>query len=603
MQRLLTAVRAVAAPHTLPLGQIRSASRYGCVRPAGSFLCESRQTGRNPRTEVYRLRKARITCAETLRKQPFVSAACGRLATADDGGVLMLRNPNSEPSCPENLPENGWGEQAVPDGLGSPSLTGATGSEPTRNVYSGRRMLKGAAARAGSDADRGNAYARSTGSAAQSRRSSEKDIEAILAEVAAKRSGQTREMPGNTRSYAESSVSADRHPSVDRGAERPHQRKPAQSDTGTARRRADGKRPAAQGGKRKKKKNPNSVGEVLKSYFIPWSGDSVSEAMRKIVFTSALCVVGACTFLISNYYIDLYQAKKAYQAMQADYEEARKRRGFQDDGVTNEAQVGGVIEYLDYNYVADRFLSQNPDLVGYICIPNTLVSYPVVQKKSLDPNINTNDYYLYRTFHQESSKSGCIFMDFRCHFDEVVDHRRVVENSGNLLIYGHNMNNQTMFGSLRNYVNNPGYYMEHPIVELDSIYNSYKYKIFAVFIVDGDDYTSKYAFNVWNTLEFEGEDEFYDFVNNAKKRTMINTSVDVKYGDPLLTLYTCHGLVKNAKLLLLCRQVRAGEDPMEGTQDATLNDNVMYPQAYYDYGHPEDFDPSKFVPYGPEKAE
>ena len=518
---------------------------------------------------------------------------------ADDGGVLMLRNSNSEPSCPENLPETGWGEQAVPDETSSPFMTGATGSEPTRNAYSGRRMLKGAAARAGADAERGNAAAERYGSAAQSGGSSDDDIEAILAEVAAKRRGQTAEMPGANRSYAGSNAAASRHPSAKQRADRSGKRQPARSNTGTKRQGVSGGKSAAQSGKRKKKRNSYTFVDVLK-IFIPWRGDSRYEAVRKIVFTSALAVVGACTFLISNYYIDLYQAKKAYQAMQEDYEEARKRRGFQDDGTTDETEVGGMIEYLDYNYVADRFLSQNPDLVGYICIPDTLVSYPVVQKKSLDPNINMNDYYLYRTFHQESSKSGCIFMDYRCHFDEVVDHRRVVDNSGNLLIYGHNMNNQTMFGSLRNYVNSPYYYMEHPVVELDSIYNSYKYKIFAIFIVDGDDYESKYAFNCWNKLDFTDEDDFYNFVNDAKKRTMINTNVDVKYGDPLLTLYTCNGLVKNAKLILLCRQVRAGEDPLEGTQDATLNDNVMYPQAYYDYGHPEDFDPSKFVPYGPD---
>lgn len=512
----------------------------------------------------------------------------------------MLRNTNSEPSCPENLPDTGWGEQAVPDGTGSPSLTGATGPEPTRNAYSGRRMLKGAAARAGSDAARASAGVLHGGTGAQSRASSDDDIEAILAEVSAKRRGRTQEMPDAKFSDARSNVSAGRQPSARRNADRTAKRQPARSNTGTVRQGAPGKKSAVQSGKRKKKRKSNGIGSVLKGYFIPWRGDSISEAMRKVVFTSALAVVGACTFLIGDYYIDLYQAKKDYQAMQADYEEARKRRGFQDDGKSDETQVGGMIEYLDYNYVADRFLSQNPDLVGYICIPDTLVSYPVVQKKSLDPNVNMNDYYLYRTFHQESSKSGCIFMDYRCHFDEVVDHRRVVDNSGNLLIYGHNMNNQTMFGSLRNYVNSPYYYMEHPVVELDSIYNSYKYKIFAIFIVDGDDYESKYAFNCWNKLDFTDEDDFYNFVNDAKKRTMINTNVDVKYGDPLLTLYTCNGLVKNAKLILLCRQVRAGEDPLEGTQDATLNDNVMYPQAYYDYGHPEDFDPSKFVPYGPD---
>ena len=157
-----------------------------------------------------------------------------------------------------------------------------------------------------------------------------------------------------------------------------------------------------------------------------------------------------------------------------------------------------------------------------------------------------------------------------------------------------------MFGSLRDYINNPSFYSEHPVVEYSSLYKDYKFKIFAIFIVDGMDFTSQYAFDCWNTLNFEDEDDFYRYVNEAKKRTLINTDVDVKYGDQLLSLYTCTGLVANAKLILMCREMRVGEDPKEGTENATLNTNVLYPTAYYNGGRPVNYDPKKFVPYGPE---
>ena len=45
--------------------------------------------------------------------------------------------------------------------------------------------------------------------------------------------------------------------------------------------------------------------------------------------------------------------------------------------------------------------------------------------------------------------------------------------------------------------------------------------------------------------------------------------------------------------------VRPGEDLLEGTQDAVLNDNILYPAAYYNAGRPKNYDESKFVPYGP----
>ena len=529
--------------------------------------------------------------------------------------AFIMQRPTQDPNCPENTAGTGWGELADPADSSVPRPETAAsgtraGSGTNRRAYGQHVMLKGAAGRADTDADRVRTGAQ-RGRIGAGAESADHDIDAILADVAAKRSsaqaGSAAHVKSSSASRTSNGAAAKRRVSganADRtgATDAPRKRRPAGAKTGSA----QGSRTAGgakrQSGKLKKKKKSYGFVDVLK-LFVPWRGDSGAEAARKIVFSSALVVVGVCTFLISNYYLDLYQAKKEYQAMQEEVEAARARRGFQETATEQEDGEGGVIEYLDYNYVGEKFLPQNPDLVGYIRIPDTLVSYPVAQKRSSDPNENMNDYYLYRTFHQEHSNSGCIFMDFRCNFDVVADHRRVYENSDNLLIYGHNMNNQTMFGSLRNYVNNPSYYMQHPIVELDSCYNSYDYKIFAVFIVDGEDYESKYAFNVWNVIDFANEDEFYDYVNNAKKRTMICNDVDVKYGDPLLTLYTCNGLVKNAKLIITARLMRAGEDRLEGTQDATLNDNVMYPQAYYNYGHPENFDESRFVPYGPDDSE
>jgi sortase B len=406
-----------------------------------------------------------------------------------------------------------------------------------------------------------------------------------------------QEAPAVTRVTREEDV---RRPQRPKAPERPPERRKPAPQTVTQAKAVPKGNPEQKNANRKKKRNHYSFTEVLKT-FIPWKGDSGFEAVRKIVFSTALVVVGVCTFLISNYYIDRYKAKKEYEDIQARILDARANRHFSNSEMKEDPVTGEMFEWLDYNDYANRLLPINPDMVGYVTVPGTEVSYPVVQKRSLpDPNLNPNDYYLYRTFKQESSKSGCIFMDYRNHFDEVVDHRRVVDNSGNVFIYGHNMNNRTMFGSLRDYINNPSFYSAHPIVEYSSLYKDYRFKIFAIFIVDGEDFTSEYAFDAWNTLDFEDEEHFYHYVNEAKKRTLINTDVDVKYGEQLLSLYTCTGLVANAKLILMCRELRAGEDLYEGTENATLNTNVLYPWAYYKYGRPVNYDPKKFVPYGPE---
>lgn len=506
------------------------------------------------------------------------------------------QNPYNEPSCSDGtVPETDSPRKAD---------VGRNGSQRT---YSSRKMLKGAAGHAETSADDVIADVLRETEMRQNR--GRDDISAILDEVEQKRhsrehsepdvaySSPKQEAPAVRRSPREEA----RRPQTERmpkaAASPTGRRTPVTHTAAQAKAASDAKQPQKNENGKKKQKHYSFVDSM--KFFIPWKGDSAFEAMRKVVFSTAVVVVGVCTFLISNYYIDRYKAKKMYAEIQAEIEDVRANRHFNAE-IKEDPETGEMFEWLEYNDYAKRLLPINPDMVGYISVPGTEVSYPVVQKKSSDPSVDTNDYYLYRTFKQESSKSGCIFMDYRNRFDEVVDHRRIVDNSGNVFIYGHNMNNRTMFGSLRDYINNPSFYSAHPIVEYSSLYKDYKFKIFALFIVDGEDLTSEYAFDCWNTLNFEDEDAFYDYVNEAKKRTMINTDVDVKYGDQLLSLYTCNGLVANAKLILMCREVRAGEDLYEGTENATLNDNVLYPGAYYKYGRPVNYDPKKFVPYGPE---
>ena len=493
--------------------------------------------------------------------------------------------------------------QTVPEN-GSPRRADA-GSNGTQRTYGKRRMLKGAAGRAADSAENGMTNVQS--GTAQRQNRDPGSITAILDEVEIMHQNKDADAPNAEYSSGRQDASERRNISREEDFRRsrdPMARPQRNEEPEYAAQTVKQTKaiPDAQmqqkNADRKKKRKHYSFADSIR-FFVPWKGDSAFEAARKIIFTTAIVVVGICTFLISNYYIDRYKAKKMYAEIQAQIDDVRKNRHISDIEIAEDPFTGEAFEWLEYNDYARRLLPINPDMVGYVSVPGTEVSYPVVQKKT-SPEGNPNDYYLYRTFKQESSKSGCIFMDFRNRFDEVVDHRRVIENDGNVFIYGHNMNNRTMFGSLRDYINNPSFYSAHPVVEYSSLYKDYRFKIFAVFIVDGTDFTSEYAFDCWNTLNFSDEEDFYKYVNEAKKRTLINTDVDVKYGDQLLSLYTCTGLVQNAKLILMCREMRVGEDPKEGTENATLNTNVLYPTAYYKSGRPVNYDPKKFVPYGPE---
>lgn len=92
--------------------------------------------------------------------------------------------------------------------------------------------------------------------------------------------------------------------------------------------------------------------------------------------------------------------------------------------------------------------AQNSDCIGWPSIPDTVVDYPVMHTPE------NPQKYLRRDFHGEYSQSGTPFPDSRCGMD-----------SNNLIIYGHNMRNDTMFGSLPKYMEQD-YRQAHPIIEL-----------------------------------------------------------------------------------------------------------------------------------------
>ena len=116
---------------------------------------------------------------------------------------------------------------------------------------------------------------------------------------------------------------------------------------------------------------------------------------------------------------------------------------------------------IDYDYL----LSINPDTVGYLIVENTSISYPVVKT-------NNNDYYLNHSFDKSNNVAGWIFMDYRNKSDD-----------NNIIIYGHNMKDGSMFGKLKILKNNNDHYI--------SYYDNnvkYRYKVFSIYEVEAEDY-------------------------------------------------------------------------------------------------------------------
>lgn len=336
--------------------------------------------------------------------------------------------------------------------------------------------------------------------------------------------------------------------------------------------------------KKKKSKKKKTLKQSLRELF-PEKGDSKGECIRKIVFLVSCAAIIVCGSIVGEYYIGNWLTQRAYEEVLVDYPEPVITK----PAVTAPTEPEILLTPMPE---AQKLLDINSEVAGVIDIPGTNVNYPVMQSGDLEK-------YLNLTIMGKEARAGSLFLDYRNNFDRVADGRLVAENSDVQVIYGHNMANGMMFGDLKNYKNYDYYYGEHPVINLNSNYFCYTYKIFAFFILDAKDKTDT-AFDCWNKFDFDSEEDFFNYVNEAKRRTLRTNDVDMKYGDKLLVLSTCNTIFGQdgpGRLIVMARLVRDGEDPYEGTQNSQANPNIKWPSLYYDYNSNEKYDPEAFVPY------
>ena len=178
---------------------------------------------------------------------------------------------------------------------------------------------------------------------------------------------------------------------------------------------------------------------------------------------------------------------------------------------------------------------QNKDFVGWISIPYTRIDYPVVQNKS------NPDYYLNHNFKKEYSRFGVPFVQENCE----------IETSDNIIIYGHNMRNKTMFNDLVKYEDRD-FYIEHRLIYFDTLYSESVYEIIAVYKTVANS-GSGFAFN--DFVNMDDEKEFYMFIDKCKSLALYETGISADYGDKLLTLCTCEYSRDNGRLVVLAKKV------------------------------------------------
>ena len=173
----------------------------------------------------------------------------------------------------------------------------------------------------------------------------------------------------------------------------------------------------------------------------------------------------------------------------------------------------------------------NKDTIAYVKVNNTNIDYVVVKG-------NDNSYYLKHNFEKKWNVAGWIFADYHNKFDET---------DKNIIIFGHNTKDGSMFGTLKNILNKEWYENEenHKVV-LVTEKETYYYQVFSSYSIKPEDY--------YINTDFKNNDEFDKFIKKLKSRSVYDYGIDVSGEDKILTLSSCIGdgtkrVVLHAKLI------------------------------------------------------
>ena len=277
-------------------------------------------------------------------------------------------------------------------------------------------------------------------------------------------------------------------------------------------------------------------------------GDSVKEIASKLFTQFAVLVLIACGVILINEFRLSYSAQQLNSTLKNLYQSYVAHN---NDG-----------EILQG---AEEMLKINSDTVGYICISGTEIDFPVVQTSD-------NEKYLKTAFDGSSNKAGTVFLDYRNILTSS-------DRSDNLVLYGHNQKDRTMFGSLKDYKKNINHYRAHPTITFNSNYESDVYKIFAYFVTEVEPHQTSdgIVFDYHNYLDLSDKEVYNRFIDNIMLRSQVVTAVDVEYGDEFLTLSTCSNEFEPSRFVVFARKTRSGEDTAVDTSAAYLNPEAKEP--------------------------
>ncbi len=232
---------------------------------------------------------------------------------------------------------------------------------------------------------------------------------------------------------------------------------------------------------------------------------------RKIkkIFIYLFLILFLSVFIYSIYnIIDWYIAGKKNEKIINDINDAIIEEEIEEEIVDEDTSLT-----VDFEILKEK----NSEAVGFIKVNGTKIEYSVVKHKD-------NFYYLTHSFDRSYNKYGWIFANFENKFDGT---------DKNITLFGHNMRNGSMFGTLKNVLTEEWQSNEdnHKVLFITEE-GKFIYQVFSTYKIYKEEYFA--------TSNFKDDSEFLTFINKIKKRSNKDYNVEVTENDQILTLSTCH---------------------------------------------------------------
>ena len=174
----------------------------------------------------------------------------------------------------------------------------------------------------------------------------------------------------------------------------------------------------------------------------------------------------------------------------------------------------------------EKLKKTNEDVVGWIKVKGTNIDYPFVQASN-------NEFYLDHSFDKTYNKAGWVFLDYRNNINEL---------NKNTILYAHNRKDGTMFETLKNVITKQwDEEQDNLIIKMFTEKENLEWQVFSVYTIENtDDYLK---------INFNSNEEFNNFANKLKKRSVFDFNTNILEDDNILTLSTCY--INNQKRVVL----------------------------------------------------